>query len=118
MRQPGKLQINLQLAETPVALPAAVEVAVYRIVQEAVTNAVKHAQASQITVTLMLHPSPQAPCSLVVAIGDNGVGLPADHTAGIGLQSMRERAEELGGSCVIGQRREGGTEVVAQLPIE
>jgi len=116
--QPGKLQINLQLADTHIALPAAVEVAVYRIVQEAVTNAIKHAQASQIMVTSMVDRAPQAACSLKVTICDDGIGLPAEYTVGIGLQSMRERAEELGGSCVISKRRAGGTEVVAQLPIE
>ncbi len=116
--QPGKLQINLQLAETHLALPAAVEVAVYRIVQEAVTNAIKHAHASQIMVTSMVDRAPQAACSFKVTICDDGIGLPAEYTVGIGLQSMRERAEELGGSCVIGKRREGGTEVVARLPIE
>jgi signal transduction histidine kinase len=118
MRQPGKLQIGLQLADTQVALPAAVEVAAYRIVQEAVNNAVKHAQASRITVTVTLQPGPPSPCSLVVVIGDDGIGLPANHPVGIGLQSMRERAEELGGSCVVGKWRESGTEVVAQLPIQ
>lgn len=105
--QPGKCQINLQLADMHVALPAAVEVAVYRIVQEAVANAVKHAHASQIVVTSIVDRAPQAPCSLRVTICDNGIGLPADYTVGIGLRSIRERAEELGGSCVIGIRRRG-----------
>jgi signal transduction histidine kinase len=118
MAQPGKLQITLQLEETEVALPAAVEVAVYRIVQEAVTNAVKHAHANQIAVTTSLERMPQGVSSLIVTICDDGIGLPADHTIGIGLQSMRERAEEVGGSCTIGKGRAGGTEVVAQLPIE
>lgn len=116
--QPGKLQIGLQLAEPHIALPAAVEVAAYRIVQEAVNNAVKHAQASLITVTLMIDEHAESPSSLRVVIRDNGMGLSTAHPAGIGLHSMRERAEELGGNCTIGQRREGGTEVVAHLPIE
>jgi signal transduction histidine kinase len=115
---PGKPQINVQVADVHVALPAAVEVAVYRIVQEAVTNVIKHAQASQITVALMVERASQGPCSLRVTICDDGSGVPADYTVGIGLQSMRERAEELGGSCVIGKRSAGGTEVTAQLPIQ
>lgn len=49
--------------------------------------------------------------------GYGGVGLPAHHPVGIGLHSMRERAEELGGQWVIGNRVEGGVQVVAQLPI-
>ena len=98
-------------------LPAAVEVAVYRIVQEAINNALKHAQANLITVTLTLEQGDKLPLSLRVEICDNGVGLPADHAVGIGLHSMRERAEELGGSCAIGPGNSGGVQVIAHLPI-
>ena len=85
--------------------------------QEAVNNAVKHAQASAITVTLALVPTGETALSLRVEIGDNGAGLSPDHAIGIGLHSMRERAEELGGGCLISAREEGGTQVVAYLPL-
>lgn len=67
--------------------------------------------------TLALAQDAALPLSLRVVICDNGVGLPTDHGVGIGLHSMRERAEELGGNCVIGRRAEGGTQVAARLPL-
>jgi signal transduction histidine kinase len=115
--QPKGTSLTLDAPETLPTLPAAVEVAAYRIVQEAVNNAVRHARASRITVTLALQPGAASPRSLVVATCDNGVGLPAAHPVGIGLHSMRERAEELGGHCVIGNSPDGGVQVVAALPL-
>jgi signal transduction histidine kinase len=76
---PKGTTIALQAPEALPNLPAAVEVAAYRIVQEAVNNVIKHARASVITVTLALSPAVAAPLSLAVEIGDNGVGLPVDH---------------------------------------
>ncbi|MCB0124487.1 MAG: sensor histidine kinase [Caldilineaceae bacterium] len=115
--QPRGVIIRLDAPATVPPLPAAVEVAIYRIVQEAVNNGVKHAQADTITVTLTLLEDDPLPLSLQVEICDNGIGLAADHAIGIGLHSMRERAEELGGSYTIGNREKGGTTVVAQLPL-
>lgn len=92
---PKGTTITLQATETLPILPAAVEVAAYRIVQEAVNNVVKHARACTITVTIVLQQNTKLPLSPSVEICDNGVGLPADHGIGIGLHSMRERAEEL-----------------------
>jgi signal transduction histidine kinase len=92
-------------------LPAAVEVAAYRIVQEALTNISKHAQARQCTICFTYH------TGLEMEIIDDGIGLPQSITPGVGLRSMRERAEELGGSCLIERRAEGGTRIQARLPI-
>lgn len=72
LRQPGRLEIGLQLVETQLALPAAVEVAAFRIVQEAVNNAVKHAQATLITVTLTVDEHAESPLVIgpqILAIG-------------------------------------------------
>ncbi|MFQ5859423.1 MAG: ATP-binding protein [Anaerolineae bacterium] len=55
--------------------------------------------------------------ALQLEITDDGVGLPAGYHAGVGLTSMRERAAELGGVCVVEARAEGGTQVLAQLPL-
>jgi signal transduction histidine kinase len=97
-------------AELP-ALLAAVEVAAYRIVQEALANISKHAQARQCTIRFTHH------TGLQIEITDDGIGLPRTITPGVGLRSLRERAEELGGSCLIERRAEGGTRVLARLPI-
>lgn len=109
--------VTLDAPQGSLTLPAAVEVAAYRIVQEAVNNAVKHARAGAIIVKLALLPSPVQPALLWLEISDNGVGLAADHPVGIGLLSMQERAEELGGVFTIQSNEEGGTRIAAQLPI-
>ncbi|MFI6454679.1 sensor histidine kinase [Streptosporangium amethystogenes] len=93
-------------------LPAAVEVAAYRIAQEALTNVRRHAGARSATISLRRGDS-----FLAVRVQDDGDGLPAVPRPGIGLASMRERAAELGGTCVIGPASGGGTVVKAVLPI-
>jgi signal transduction histidine kinase len=54
---------------------------------------------------------------VTLEIVDNGVGIPAERSAGVGLSSMRERAAELGGSCVVEPARKGGTRVLVRLPL-
>jgi two-component system, NarL family, sensor kinase len=93
-------------------LPAAVEVAAYRIATEAMTNVVRHAHATRCDVRLSLNGG------LVLEVEDDGSGLPAGCRAGVGLYSMRERAAELGGSCTVAGRPGGGTVVRALLPLE
>jgi two-component system NarL family sensor kinase len=92
-------------------LPAAVEVAAYRIVSEALANVVKHAGASQVDVRLDAGPS-----ALSVTVADDGRGIGPDVIAGVGLLSLRERAEELGGRCEVVCPEGGGTTVRAVLP--
>ena len=92
------------------ALPAAVEVAAYRIVQEALENVSKHSQARICSIQFVNHNG------LEIEITDDGIGLLPNITPGVGLRSMRERAEELGGSCVIERGVKGGTRVLAHLP--
>ena len=92
-------------------LPAAVEAAAYRIVQEALTNVVRHAQADHCVVRLRLNNG------LQIEVVDDGQGIRENHRAGMGLVSMRERAAELGGSCVVEQASDGGTRVLARLPL-
>jgi two-component system NarL family sensor kinase len=95
--------------EDPV-LPAAVEVALLRIAVECVTNAVKHGGASDVTVTIDLE---EALVHLTVA--DNGRGFLPDTIPGVGLSSMRERAEELGGVLVVNSTPGTGTRVTASI---
>jgi signal transduction histidine kinase len=90
-------------------LPAAVEVAVYRIALEAINNVVQHAKAKQCFISLALTET------LDLNIWDDGSGVPVRHHAGVGLQSMRERAAELGGICVI-ESDDHGTTIQVKLP--
>jgi signal transduction histidine kinase len=91
-------------------LPAAVEVAAYRIAHEALTNVARHADARTCSLSLTLDGD-----RLVLAVADDGRGLPADTRSGVGLASMRERAEELGGALSV--TGDDGTRVVATLPV-
>ncbi|HEU5098714.1 MAG TPA: sensor histidine kinase [Roseiflexaceae bacterium] len=104
-------QISVEVPDDLPALPAAVEVAIYRIVQEALTNVARHARARTCTVRLALE------SGFRLEIADDGVGLPRAPRSGVGLQSMRERAEELGGDCRVEGRPGGGTRVVVWLPV-
>jgi signal transduction histidine kinase len=92
-------------------LPAALEVAIYRIASEAITNAAKHGNASTCEVTLSHRDA------LELEVRDDGDGLPDTLHAGIGMSSMRERATELGGTCTIANAAGGGTIVHARLPV-
>jgi signal transduction histidine kinase len=93
-------------------LPAAVEVAAYRIVSEALTNVAKHAEAGRCEVGLVGEGA-----ALVVEVRDDGIGIGEDVSAGVGLLSLRERAEELGGRCEVSCPEDGGTLVRAWLPL-
>jgi signal transduction histidine kinase len=100
------------VAPDPVSpLPAAVEVAAFRIAQEAMTNVARHAQAEHVGVTISVGDT------LVLEIRDDGHGLALDHHIGVGLTSMRERATELGGSFAISSPAGGGTMVRVTLPL-
>ncbi|HVU72377.1 MAG TPA: sensor histidine kinase [Mycobacteriales bacterium] len=102
------------VADVAAPLPAAVEVAAYRIVTEAVTNVVKHADASVCRVCLRLDDD-----QLGITVEDDGAGLPATPAGqGHGLQTMRERAEELRGRLHVGPAADGrGCRIVARLPL-
>ncbi len=93
-------------------LSAAVEVAAYRIVSEALTNVIRHAHATRCDVRL----AAQADV-LRVRVEDDGAGLPADLRSGVGLLSMRERAEELGGSVSLLARMPQGAVVDATVKL-
>jgi signal transduction histidine kinase len=110
---PPKMTWTVDAADDLEPLPAAVEVAAYRIVLEAVNNATRHSGARRCTVSLARDGS-----SLRVRVGDDGEGLAPDHASGVGLFTMRERAEELGGTCTVTAGLRGdGTMVEAVLPI-
>lgn len=93
-------------------IPAVVEASAYRIVQEALTNVVRHAGPCTAVVTLQ-----RAADELVITVTDTGVGAPAGRGEGHGLTGMRERATALGGSFEAGPGPGGGFTVSARLPV-
>jgi signal transduction histidine kinase len=109
-----ELQVSIEAPEHLPSLPAAVEVVAYRIVQEALTNVVRHAHARTCTIRFLLDDTPL----LYLEIRDDGHGLPPSYRPGMGMHSMRERAAELGGTCVISSSPSGGTLVWARLPLK
>lgn len=92
-------------------LPAGIDLAAYRIVQEALTNARKHAGHAHVTVRVGYHDD-----SLRVSVDDDGAGPTGDLDSGDGLAGMRERATALGGTLQVGPRAGGGFSVSAVLP--
>ena len=94
-------------------LPAAVEVAAYRIAMEAVTNAVRHSGADTCTVRLRRD---DGVLQVLVQRRRHG-DWPTTPGVGVGLSSMRERAEELGGTCTVTSGRGAGTVVEVVLPL-
>ncbi len=105
------LQVTVSAPDSLPSLPAAVEVAAYRIIQEALTNVAKHAQAKNCIVSLAINKD------LEIVVSDDGIGLSSTRRVGVGLSSMRERAEEIGGACLVENAGKGGTRVFARLPI-
>jgi signal transduction histidine kinase len=107
-RSDGLLQVTVDGSEAG-ALSSAVEVAAYRIATEAMANTARHAAATRCRVTVR-HDG-----ALHVSVVDDGNGVPPARP-GTGLTSMRERAEELGGSCTATFSPGAGTRVEALLP--
>ena len=111
-RLDGQIRFSLELPERLPPLPAAVEVAAYRIALEALTNVARHAGASACTLRLSVNGA------LELEVRDDGRGLPQSYRPGVGLASMRERAAELGGECRVERADGNGTRVKALLPLE
>lgn len=106
-----RLHVN---GHTDPGLPAAVELAAYRIAQEAITNAVRHSGGSRIEVELSINDEQHL---LTLSVADDGIGLGDPEALGFGVQSMRQRAQEVGGDCFIRAHPSGGVEVTARLPL-
>jgi signal transduction histidine kinase len=104
--------VAIEAPESFPPLSAAVEVAAYRIALEALANVVKHAHAMNCAIRLSLVEN-----HLVLEVEDNGMGRLVDAHAGVGMTAMRERAAELGGSCVIEDATPHGTRVRASIPL-
>jgi signal transduction histidine kinase len=113
------LRVEVAVEGHPRPLPAPVELAAYRIIQEALTNVLRHAEARTVRLALKHEPS-----RLLIRIRDDGPAHSAAHSAaaaaahhGHGIDGMRERARALSGQLTAGPHPEGGFEVCAELPI-
>jgi len=108
------LRVTTEVEGTPRTLPPGVDVAAFRIVQEALTNVTRHARAAQAVITISYGER-----DLTVQIDDDGGGGPASETSsgGKGISGMRERATALDGELEVGPRLEGGFRVRARLPL-
>jgi len=97
-----------------VRLAPSVETALYRIVQEALTNVIKHSRASRVSVLLRRKPD-----SVAAVIEDDGQGFDVDEArdGGLGLIGMRERIELIDGRLAVESSSTGGTSVVAEVPV-
>jgi signal transduction histidine kinase len=105
--------IVVEVSDEPIPhLPAAVEVAAYRIATEAMANVVRHAEATSCVVHLAMDRD-----GLVIEVTDDGRGVDAAAPAGVGLRSIDERAAEVGGEVDLIARPGGGTIVRARLPL-
>jgi signal transduction histidine kinase len=109
-RSAGRFAVEVAEPSPVPALPAA-EAAAYRIALEAITNAARHAAATTCRVSVELNGS------LFLTVSDDGTGVPVS-PPGVGLASMRERAEELGGTCNVVFREGKGAQVEAVLPVK
>ena len=107
-----QLSVTVESASVP-TLPAAVEVAAYRIATEALNNVSRHAVATRCRVSIGVDEDG----SLRVDVEDDGAGMPDGTRPGVGLTAMRERATELGGTCEVGRGERGGTRVRASIPV-
>jgi signal transduction histidine kinase len=109
-RRTGK-QIHVHVESDPESLPDAHRTCLYRVFQEALTNAVKHSQASEISVYLS-----QEDGTVRLTVVDNGIGFETTHDEGLGLRGMSERVREVGGSLQVASVPHKGTEVTASIP--
>lgn len=108
----NQLPVNITIVET-LMLPPDIQIELLRVAQEALSNIVRHSQATQVHFSLTSEQT-----QVVLTISDNGCGFdPSSRLhSGVGLHSMRERMEELGGSCEIVSQVNQGTCVTARVP--
>jgi signal transduction histidine kinase len=107
------LPVDLRIEGAPVQLPAGVDLTAYRLVQEGLTNAMKHARAERAEVVVRYGDG-----RVEVTVSDDGTGDGSGDKGGHGLVGMRERVSVYGGELEAGPRPEGGYRLHASLPVE
>jgi len=110
-QDPNNISITLDLPDTLPPMPAKIEVSAFRIVQTALDNVIKHAQARTCSVRI------EATQDLHLTITDDGIGLPQEYLMGIGIASMAERAYALGGMFQVTTLPQRGTQIHVQIPL-
>jgi signal transduction histidine kinase len=111
LRRSG-LPVSITIEGRPAALPEAVDLSAYRVVQEALTNTLKHAHATRAEVALRWQED-----ALEIEISDDGVGSASTNGTGHGIVGMQERLGLLGGTLAAGPAAEGGFTVLARFPL-
>ena len=113
-RRHPALALSLHL-ELPQALAADVTLAIYRVVQEGVTNALRHAQASRVDIDVR-----GDPYAIRVCVADDGLGLPDEWSrpGHFGLRGLSDRVQQVEGTFEIGNRESGGARLTAVIPLE
>ena len=114
LNQETNTKCHFQVEGTPIELTSSQEAATYRVVQEALTNIRKHADATEASVQLHFEPG-----TVSVRVSDNGKGFKLDETnmvGHLGLRGMKERAEMLGGNLSVTSKPRGGTSIVLTFP--
>ncbi len=111
--QSADLTVEVSLPDKLPEMPAAVEVATYRVTQEALSNVVRHSRADRSEVVLTVEND-----GIRLQVSDNGIGEVRPRPGGIGLTTMHERAAEIGGQLSIRSGTPGGTTVALWLPLE
>jgi signal transduction histidine kinase len=107
------LPVELHVDGEPVPLPRGVDLSAYRIVQEGLTNALKHAHANTVDVTVRYRPE-----ELLIEVRDDGLGTATTDGLGHGLVGVRERVKIYGGEMAAGTADEGGFVLSTRLPLD
>jgi signal transduction histidine kinase len=106
------VDVHLEVSGQPVELPVGLELAAYRVVQEALTNVIKHARPRRARVRLTY-----GPAELEIEVLDEGAAPPSNRSGGRGLAGMRERVALYDGVLDVGPRAGGGFRVAARFPV-
>ncbi|MCT7360921.1 cache domain-containing protein [Thalassolituus pacificus] len=111
IKESGKIRVKRRIRLPETRLPDAIEMTLYRLVQEAITNVQKHAEATQVSLNISHNQQ-----SIVIEMEDNGCGFSLEEDqSGIGLMNMRERVELVGGKFSVRSRRTQGTLIHAEF---